>query len=79
MKKKFMAAVLSTVLLIGSMAGCGKADLNDSTDQSSVAGEMSDHQEETDAPRSSQRKITAAWAEWRGLCSNPIMQSPLYI
>ena len=30
MKKKFMAAVLSTVLLIGSMAGCGKADLNDS-------------------------------------------------
>ena len=41
---------MSTLLLIGSMAGCGKADLNDSTDQSSVAGEMSDHQEETDAP-----------------------------
>ncbi len=36
MKKKFMAAVLSTVLLIGSMAGCGKADLNDSTDQPSL-------------------------------------------
>ena len=51
MKKKFMAAVLSTVLLIGSMAGCGKADLNDSTDQPSAAGEMSDHQEKTDDPK----------------------------
>ena len=49
MKKKLTAAVLSALLLIGSMAGYGKTDLNDSTDQSSAAGEMSDHNEETDS------------------------------
>ena len=71
MKKKFMAAVLSTLLLIGSMAGCGKADLNDSTDQSSVAGEMSDHQEETDAPEEQPEEDNSSLGGMEGTVQQP--------
>ncbi len=71
MKKRFMAAVLSTLLLIGSMAGCGKADLNDSTDQSSVAGEMSDHQEETDAPEEQSEEDNSSLGGMEGTVQQP--------
>lgn len=71
MKKRFMAAVLSTLLLIGSMAGCGKADLNDSTDQSSVAGEMSDHQEETDAPEEQPEEDNSSLGGMEGTVQQP--------
>lgn len=71
MKKKFMTAVLSTLLLIGSMAGCGKADLNDRTDQSSVAGEMSDYNEETDTPEEQSEEDNSSLGGMEGTARQP--------